>query len=121
MAAATPLASNPVDERTRPETLLITLTGRDRPGVTSQVFATLSRAGVEVVDVEQILLRQRLVLGVLVTVPRDWKRLSDAVHATAADLGMVVEVERGTGDNPSRAGGRSHVTLIGAPLRPKTP
>jgi len=48
----------------RPETLLITLTGKDRPGVTSAIFATLSRAGVEVVDVEQILLRRRLVLGV---------------------------------------------------------
>ena len=28
-----------------PETLLITLTGKDRPGVTSSIFATLSRAG----------------------------------------------------------------------------
>ena len=46
----------------RPETLLITLTGKDRPGVTSTIFATLSRAGVEVVDVEQIVLRRRLIL-----------------------------------------------------------
>ena len=58
----------------RPETLLITLTGKDRPGVTSSIFATLSRAGVEVVDLEQIVLRRRLILGVLVTTPRDWKR-----------------------------------------------
>ena len=29
----------------KPETLLITLTGNDRPGVTSSIFATLSRAG----------------------------------------------------------------------------
>ena len=35
----------------RPETLLITLSGKDRPGVTSAIFATLSRAGVEVVDI----------------------------------------------------------------------
>lgn len=46
-----------------PRTLLITLTGRDRPGVTSLVFDTLARFGVEVVDIEQIVLRRRLILG----------------------------------------------------------
>ena len=101
----------------RPETLLITLSGKDRPGVTSAVFATLSRAGVEVVDIEQIVLRRRLILGVLVTIPRDWKKLRDAVEATAQDLGMNVEIDRGTGDNKSRRGGRSHVTIIGTPLK----
>ena len=63
----------------KPETLLITLTGNDRPGVTSSIFSTLSRAGVEVVDIEQIVLRGRLILGVLVTAPRDWRKLKDAV------------------------------------------
>jgi phosphoserine phosphatase len=107
------MSANPA----KPETLLITLTGKDRPGVTSSVFATLSHAGVEVLDVEQILLRQRLILGVLVTVPRDWKRLKTAVEATAAELDMTVEVDRGSGDNRARRDGRSHVTVIGSPLK----
>lgn len=101
----------------KPETLLITLTGKDRPGVTSAVFSTLARAGVEVVDVEQIVLRRRLVLGVLVTAPRDWKRLRDDVERVGADLGMSVDVDRGTGDNRPRPQGRSHVTVIGTPLK----
>ncbi len=101
----------------KPETLLITLTGKDRPGVTSSIFSTLSHAGVQVLDIEQILLRQRLILGVLVTVPRDWKRLQTAVEKTAAELDMTVEVERGSGDNRSRREGRSHVTVIGSPLK----
>lgn len=101
----------------KPETLLITLTGKDRPGVTSAVFATLARAGVEVVDVEQIVLRRRLVLGVLVTAPRDWKRLRDDVQRVADELGMSVDVDRGTGDNRPRPDGRSHVTVIGSPLK----
>jgi phosphoserine phosphatase len=100
-----------------PDTLLVTLTGKDRPGVTSSVFAALTSAGVEVVDVEQIILRGRLILGVLVTAPREWKKVAHAVEQTAADLGMVVEIERGTGDNRSRAAGRSHVTVIGNPLK----
>jgi phosphoserine phosphatase len=101
----------------KPETLLLTLSGKDRPGVTSAMFGTLTRAGVEVLDIEQIVLRRRLILGILVTAPRDWKRLRDAVERTAAELGMAVEVDRGVGDNKVRREGRSHVTVIGAPLK----
>ncbi len=53
----------------KPETLLITLSGKDRPGVTSSVFTALSGAGVEVLDIEQIVLRRQLILGILVTAP----------------------------------------------------
>lgn len=101
----------------RPKTLLITLTGKDRPGVTSSVFATLARFGVEVIDIEQIVLRRRLVLGLLVTTPHDWKPLRNAIEKVAEDLGMNVEVERGAGDNKPRPEGRSHVTVLGTPLK----
>jgi len=100
-----------------PETLLITLTGTDRPGVTSTILSTLAVAGVEVVDIEQIVLRGRLVLGLLVTAPRDWRRLRDNVEVAATSVGMQVEIERGEGDNRSRPQGRSHVTILGSPLR----
>jgi len=101
-----------------PQTLLITLTGTDRPGVTSTVFSTLASFGVEVLDIEQIVLRRRLLLGVLVSSPRDWRSLQTAMERVAADLDMQVEVERGTGDNRARPEGRSHVTVIGMPLKP---
>ena len=100
-----------------PKTLLITLTGKDQPGVTAAVLGALSHAGVEVLDLEQIVLRGRLVLGVLVSAPRDWKRLRDRLVAEAEALGMAIEVERGAGDNRARRQGRSHVTVIGAPLK----
>jgi phosphoserine phosphatase len=100
-----------------PETLLLTVSGKDRPGVTSAMFRTLTRAGVEVLDIEQIVLRRQLILGILVTAPpHGWKTLRTAVEETAAGLGMQVEVERGSGDNRGRREGRSHVTVIGAPL-----
>jgi phosphoserine phosphatase len=101
-------------------TLLITLTGKDRPGVTSTVFETLAAFGGEVLDIEQIVLRRRLVLGVLVTAPRDWKGLAAALERVAAELDMQVEVDRGTGDNRARPDGRSHVTVLGMPLRPRS-
>src|SRR3954463_12857988 len=100
----------------KPETLLITLSGKDRPGVTSSVFAALSGAGVEVLDIEQIVLRRRLILGVLVTAPRNLKKVSAAIEETAAALGMSVDLDHGVGDNKPPRDGRSNVTVIGAPL-----
>jgi phosphoserine phosphatase len=111
------MTTRPAATNDRPDTLLVTLTGRDRPGVTSSVFAALTSVGVEVLDIEQIILRRRLILGVLVSAPRDWRKVVDAVQQTAGRLDMQVEIERGTGDNRSRQAGRAHVTVIGNPLK----
>ncbi len=122
LTARIPIASRAMTDNERrgsrtTDTLLITITGKDRPGVTSAIFATLAQSGVTVLDVEQMLLRRRLVLGVLVTAPRDVKRLRKAVEETAAALGMTVDLDQGTGDNRARRDGRTHVTVIGAPLK----
>src|SRR4029453_10213243 len=99
-------------------TLLITFTGRDRPGVTTAVFGALSGFPVEVLDIEQVVLRGRLVLGFLLTTPRDEEKLRNAVSEVGSALGMDVEISFGTGDNQARRHGRSHVTVLGTPLRP---
>jgi len=111
-------------EETRPDvppepsrTLLITLTGKDRPGVTSLVFDTLAGFGVEVLDIEQIVLRRRLVLGLLLSAPRDWRALRSAMEDVASSLEMSLEVDQGSGDNRPRPEGRSHVTVLGTPLK----
>ncbi len=100
-----------------PRTLLVTLTGADRTGVTAEVLSTVARYGVEVLDIEQIIIRGRLVLGVLVTAPRQWTSLRDALEMVATALGMQLTVEKGQGDTAGRAEGRSHVTVLGTPLR----
>ena len=46
-------------------TFLVTLTGRDRPGVTSRLFSALAGHPLTVLDIEQVVIRGRLVLGVL--------------------------------------------------------
>ncbi|WP_445255673.1 phosphoserine phosphatase SerB [Nocardioides aurantiacus] len=113
-----PVPARPDPDPTGAEqTLLVTLTGRDRPGVTSLVFDTLADFSVEVLDIEQIVLRRRLVLGLLVSSPRQWQALRSALEQVAADLDMAVEVVQGSGDNRPRPEGRSHVTVLGSPLR----
>jgi phosphoserine phosphatase len=96
--------------------LLVTVTGKDRPGVTSALFDALAPFDVQVVDVEQVVIRGRLVLGVLLTAGPDEGGLRAAVHATAARLKMDAEIVSGRGDNRPRRDGRSHVTVLGAPL-----
>ena len=110
-----PTAEYDATPPTRP-TLLVTLTGTDRPGLTFAVLTTLAGKGLDVIDVEQVVLRGRLVLGVLLTAPRDDSSLRAELAALAARLGVEIEVSRGVGDNEPRRKGRSHVTVIGHPL-----
>ncbi len=101
--------------------LLITLTGRDRPGVTSRLFGVLARHPLIVLDVEQVVIRGRLVLGVLLGCdsPPDLTGIHAAVSALAADLGLEAEITTGSGSgDPVSRGGRLHVTLLGSPLVP---
>jgi phosphoserine phosphatase len=105
-------------------TLLITLTGRDRPGVTSRLFGGLAQYPLSVADIEQVVIRGKLVLGVLLECdgPPDLTGIHTVVSALAADLGLEAEITAGSssgsaGDAPAR-GGRLHVTLLGSPLIP---
>ena len=102
---------------TPPVTLLVTVFGADRPGVTAGLFATLDPYGVEVADVEQVVLRGRLVLGVLVSAPAEEPQLRLALHKWAFTEGLDIEVVSGHGDNRPRREGRTHVTVLGSPLR----
>jgi phosphoserine phosphatase len=98
-------------------TLLVTITGRDRPGVTSMLFTALANHPIDVLDVEQVVVRGRLILGVLVTAVPDMAGLRRDLVRVAGDLGMDIELTPGGGERRP-ATDRAHVTLLGHPLRP---
>jgi phosphoserine phosphatase len=100
-------------------TLLVTLTGRDRPGVTSRLFCALSAHQLRVLDVEQVVIRGRLVLGVLLCCDDapDLTAIHRDVSRIASDLGMEAEITLGSGEPPRRRG-RLHITVLGSPLTP---
>jgi phosphoserine phosphatase len=100
-------------------TVLVTLTGRDRPGVTSRLFTALAADDLTVLDIEQVVIRGRLVLGVLLGcgADPDLTAIHRGVRAVAADLGMDVEITMGSGESPRRRG-QLHVTVLGNPLLP---
>jgi phosphoserine phosphatase len=100
-------------------TVLITVTGRDRPGVTSRLFSLLAAHELSVVDVEQVVIRGRLVLGVLLSCggAPDLTAIHREVTALAADLGLDAEITAGSAE-PDRRRGSLHVTVLGSQLAP---
>ncbi|HEY3710276.1 MAG TPA: phosphoserine phosphatase SerB [Amycolatopsis sp.] len=101
--------------------VLITTTGPDKPGVSSVLFAVLTRHDVDVLDVEQVVIRGQLVLGVLAGVYRDPEGLQESVEQAMASVGMEVDVRIGDaiGADPFALGRRdsSHVlVMLGRPV-----
>jgi phosphoserine phosphatase len=104
-----------------PRTLLITLNGRDRPGVTRSLFASLAGHDVAVVDVEQMVVRGHLMLTVLLRTgdsPESLRAAEAAARACAESLAMEIQTQTGADEDSERRRNRVHVTLMGAPLRP---
>ena len=99
-------------------TVLVTLVGPDQSGVTTRLFEAVSEHSVEVIDVEQLVVRGQLVLSTLLSAPDDVPAMERTVVRVAEGLGLTATVEHGTGDNRPRRVGRARVVLLGAPLRP---
>ena len=93
-------------------TLLVTVTGRDKPGVVSVIFSALTRHGVDILDVEQVVIRGRIILGVLVETTADPDDLQEAAEQAMASIGMHVEVEVGAGEVGVSNRGSTHVVLV---------
>ena len=97
--------------------ILITVTGPDKPGVSSVLFAVLARHSVHLLDVEQVVIRGRLVLGVLVNAHADPEGLQEAVEQAMASVAMQVDVEIGADTASSGQLGSSHVVVVlGRPI-----
>ncbi|KAA0081402.1 phosphoserine phosphatase SerB [Mycolicibacterium sp. P9-64] len=99
--------------------LLITVTGRDQPGVTSALFEVLARHQVELLNVEQVVVRGRLTLAVLVVAPIDvpgGSDVRDEVQKAIWDVGLDVTIER-SNDLPVLREPSTHtIVVLGRPV-----
>ena len=99
--------------------VLITVTGVDQPGVTSALFEVLSQHGVDLLNVEQVVIRRRLTLGVLVSCPQevaDSTALRDDVESAIRGVGLDVSIER-SGDLPIIRQPSTHrIFVLGLPI-----
>ena len=99
--------------------VLITVTGRDQPGVTSALFEVLSRHKVELLNVEQVVIRGRLTLGVLVVGAPEaagGAHLRADVEAAIHSLGLDVTIERSDSLPVMREPSTHTIVVLGRPI-----
>ena len=109
----------PVGSSRERSSLLITVTGVDQPGVTSALFEVLSRHKVELLNVEQVVIRGRLTLGVLVSGTAQalgGPELRDEVENAIHDVGLDVTIERSDEMPVMRQPSTHTIVVLGRPI-----
>jgi phosphoserine phosphatase len=114
-----PAERRPLVTAPRKVSVLITVTGVDKPGVTSALFEVLSGHKVELLNVEQVVIRGRLTLGVLVSAPpeaAEGDALRAEVEAAVHTIGLDVSIER-SDDLPIIREPSTHtIMVLGRPI-----
>jgi phosphoserine phosphatase len=99
-------------------TLLVTVTGPDRPGVLAGLCDVLAAHGATVDDVEQVVVHRRLLLGIVISGEGEGSAVLLALAESAGELGVQLAFQplRDEAADPRTV--RHHVTVLGAPLPP---
>jgi phosphoserine phosphatase len=98
-------------------TILVRCSGRDRPGITTGLLGVLAEGGAQLYDMEQVVVRDRLTLDLLVGVgPGDDVLKELLFHGWEHGLQLDFEVVESTWSQ--RTGPRAVVTVIGQTMPP---
>jgi phosphoserine phosphatase len=99
------------------QTMLVRVTGRDQPGLTAGILHILATAEVSVLDMEQVVIHDRLSLGLLVRYEATDPPLKDLLFfGWERDISIDFEVVDAPDDAPAPP--RFAVTVIGQDLTP---
>lgn len=73
---------------------LILVSGQDRPGITQSLMQTLSQFAVKILDIEQLIIRDRLLLTVLISLDPDHANaVSDDLALLQDEIGLDIAVD----------------------------
>jgi len=100
---------------------LILVSGEDRPGITEALFATLAPFSLSIVDVEQVVIRSRLILTILITLNRAHARaVEDDLNAQAQslDLDIAIAFSEQKSESIAAKSGLTHVVVLSQDLKP---
>jgi phosphoserine phosphatase len=98
-------------------TILVRVSGVDRPGITAGIMDVLAGASVDVIDVEQVVVHGHLELGILIRVPEDRPTIKDLLFfGWENEIGIDFDVVEGTDDAPRS---ESIVTVIAPDVTPE--
>ena len=100
---------------------LILVSGVDSPGITEALFDALSPFAVTILDIEQVVIRGRLILTVLISLsPAHSKAIESDLEECASALGVDIATAFESSDKTTIAAKKSllHVVVLSQSLKP---
>jgi phosphoserine phosphatase len=99
---------------------LILLTGQDKPGLAHALFEALSPFSVAVMDIDQIIIRDRLILTVQISLnPAHQSAIEEDLNTLAANLEVDIAAVFSTSATPSTKPTSHAIKITSAKLHPK--
>jgi len=98
---------------------LILVSGEDRPGITQSLMKVLSQFSVSVIDVEQLIIRDRLLLTVLITLDESHAEAVAAdLNKLQEDLGLDIAIDFVHHEQHIENSEQLNVVIIGESIKP---
>lgn len=106
-----------------PFTGLILLSGIDTPGITQALFETLSPFAITVLDIEQVVIRDRVILTALIALDKSHAKAVEEdlnLCATTLNVDIAIAFSHSSIHSIAAKTGLLHVIVLGNPLKPSS-
>ena len=98
---------------------LILVSGEDRPGITESLMRTLSAFSVTIIDIEQLIIRDRLLLTVLLSLDEAHKEaIAEDLDALQKQIGLDIAIDFTQQDSAMISGDTLRVVVVGNAIKP---
>ena len=98
---------------------LILVSGEDRPGITESLMKTLSAFSVTIIDIEQLVIRDRLLLTVLLSLDEAHaEAITEDLHTLQDQIGLDIAIDFTQQDSTKISGETLRVVVVGNAIKP---
>jgi phosphoserine phosphatase len=110
-----------MDKQSAHYTGLILVSGEDRPGITEALFSALSPFSLTIIDIEQVVIRSRLILTILISLDRAHALAIESdlnEKAASLDLDIAIAFSEQQSESIAAKIGLTHVVILSQDLKP---
>ena len=98
---------------------LILVSGEDRPGITESLMKTLSAFSVTIIDIEQLVIRDRLLLTVLLSLDEAHaEAITEDLHTLQDRIGLDIAIDFTQQGSTKISGETLRVVIVGNAIKP---
>ena len=98
---------------------LILVSGEDRPGITESLMRTLSAFSVTIIDIEQLVIRDRLLLTVLLSLDEAHaEAITEDLGVLQEQIGLDIAIDFTQQDSTQISGETLRVVVVGNSIKP---